>query len=242
MQKLVVNCSIHFRTTGVSLLLMIGVVLTFADWLYGAERSKGLYDTEVPVVRISFGEGIPGDLNLETVGWKILDVKGAGITSGIGNSIYEYVFETPGEYKILFMTEQEESHDGQLACNHLHYPEEILVMVSSLRMKYILDELKLTREIISNANSNDIDILVPLEIQSYANVPISIDLLDAQSHGIGSNIVAIPERRSMVVSSGTYLLKYNLEGSASQRDAILMFDFIDNNGNVQCYTHMNPVK
>jgi hypothetical protein len=242
MQKLVVNCSIHFKTTIVSLLLGLGVFLTFTDWLYGADRSKRLNETEIPVVRISFGEGIPRDLNLGTVEWRVLDAKGAGIASGIGNSIYEYVFETPGEYKVFLKTEQEGSHDSQLACNHLHYPEEILVRVSSWRMNYMLDELKLSSEIISNANSNDIDILVPVEVQSYANEPISIDLLDAQSHGIGSNIVAIPERRSMVVSSGTYLLKYNLEGSASQRDAILMFDFIDNNGKVQCYTHMAPVK
>lgn len=242
MLKPFMNPSTQIRITLMSLLLVQGSVFAFSDGLSRARQMAHNILTDIPVIRISFGEGIPKDWNLQNMEWKIVDAEGLILVSGSGNSIYDHVFERPGEFKIALSDGHDAEQHDQHGCSHQHYPEEILVIVSSMRMKYKLDELKFSKDIVANASAADIGILVPLVVESYDKNAFTIDLLDAQSHGIGTSLVAVPEERSFVVGSGTYLLKYKLVGRATQREAILMFDFMDNNGNVQCYTHMVPVK
>jgi hypothetical protein len=80
--------------------------------------------------------------------------------------------------------------------------------------------------------------------QIFVTVAVNVEMKDMQTAlfvvpdvmvaGVGSEIIAKPVTPEVILKNGKQLLRYQLSGVAT-KEAYLMFDFVDNNNNIQTY-------
>lgn len=199
--------------------------------------------TNILTYTISFEESIPLAIEFPAKSiWNIYDENNFLLSNGSGNLILEYVFAVPGTYLVDIDIPKNETHEHGFVCEHQTYPESIRVNVMPVKIRFDFDELIINGDIVANNDNSNITLNVPVEIQTFNNQSYPVEFADVKVNGIKSNIIGKPVIQKIMTSSDKIMLNYQLSGIAAQKDAILMFDFSDTNGNIHMYTHHKPVK
>lgn len=196
------------------------------------------FGVKKPFKVISFGQKIEfGNID-NSVNWTISNKSGG--TSPVylkGNEINNYVFEKSGSYEIRFSETKKHSEE----CYHPAFDETMTVEVSAVKMIFDLSKVVFSDQIQQGRDCEGITVSVPVNITFQGQPNVKFSSPDINVAGIGSEIIAKPVQKEITLKEGTQIIKYNLSGVAS-REAYLMFDFVDNNNQVQCYNLPQIIK
>jgi hypothetical protein len=184
---------------------------------------------------ISYGEKIDfGNTNKEVHFYILSDAKQVHLR---GNAINDYKFMTPGTYHIKV---EEKQSNKKASCTEKHFPKEIVVEVSRIKMNFDKKDVTFSSPITKNKSTDGITLQVPVTTETYDHLPAKLDFTPVRSAGIGTNITATLGASFKELPEGTHLLQYSLHGVVTE-NSYLMFDFIDANGKIQSAPLLTPI-
>ena len=185
---------------------------------------------EKPYKTISFG----GKINLgkieHPVVWTVLSVDSNNQVVLNGQEINNYVFETPGTYKI---TSRENKSISENECNHASFPESFIIKVSPTQMVFDFSTLIFNKALEGGVNVDNTTLSLNVNLKTFTNEPVVFSEGIIQSAGIGTTIKG-QLLNAVILKPGNNKVNYKLSGAAS-KDTYIMFDFFDVNEQVQTY-------
>jgi hypothetical protein len=185
---------------------------------------------EKPYKTISFG----GKINLgkieHPVVWTVLSVDSNNQVVLNGQEINNYVFETPGTYKI---TSHENKSTSENECNHASFPESFIIKVSPTQMVFDFSTLIFNKALEGGVNVDNTTLSLNVNLKTFTNEPVPFSEGKIQSAGIGTTIKG-QLLNAVILKPGNNKVSYKLSGAAS-KDTYIMFDFFDINEQVQTY-------
>lgn len=139
-----------------------------------------------------------------------------------GQDINNYVFKTPGLYRITTQKiNQKAKYFSKLDnknitadCSEIAFSEFFFVYVDSLRIVYQPESIETTKSICVNKPCDDISMYINVSIQNYNKTAILMPQLPIQSSGIGTEIIANLDSEYIKLLPGNHRIKYNLKGLA----------------------------
>ena len=181
---------------------------------------------------ISFGTKIDFGTIENGVSWTITsNALKSGTVFLNDQSINDFVFEKAGDYEILY---KDNVIHNSTECNHTHFAEKMIVQVSPVKMIFDFSKIVFSDKIRKGKSCDDIYITIPVNVNIKGDASAIFKVANAVAAGIGSEIIAKPVISEITLKNGVQLIQYRLSGIA-QKEAYLMFDFIDFNNNVQTY-------
>jgi hypothetical protein len=211
----------------VSNFLVILFGLFFNTILIGqnfSSENKATYKT------ISFGEKINFGMIENSVNWAITNMSEKKIVNLSGNQINDFVFEKSGQYQIKFSETVLHSKED---CSHQSFPEIMIIEVSASKITFDFSKITFSKNI-QLGNNQDVIISVPVSISNKENKISKTTLQNLTIAGLGSELIATPLQKEIVLQTGTQILKFSVSGAITS-STYLMFDFVDNNNQVQTY-------
>jgi hypothetical protein len=179
------------------------------------------------MLNISYGESIYLKKVEETTKFHISS--DSGEVNLKGSQINEYIFETPGQYRIKI--EQAKSNN-EANCEHPLLPNEIQVNVSRIKMKFDGNRIEFSQPIKKGVETTGIILSIPISIETYDNKPVALIYTTVNTAGIGTSITANLSKDYGELSVGEHVVSYSLKGTVTE-NTYLMFDFVDANNKVQ---------
>lgn len=147
------------------------------------------------------------------------------------NEINNFVFAKPGTYEISFKeTKKQLDHE----CSHPQFKERMAIKVSPIKMTFDFSKISFSEKIRKGSNCDQIFITVPVIVAIKDLQTAKIEVSNVMVAGVGSQIIAKPTNAEIILKNGVQLITYQLSGVAT-RETYLMFDFVDNNNNIQTY-------
>lgn len=185
--------------------------------------------------QLTYGQGLNLGKLSDAVTWTI---KGpSGTVSGKGNALNDYVFAQAGNYEIS-LEENVVVKEGQ--DHHSSVPSSIQLKVDAVKMTFHQDELKLSTDIRKGVDTRGISMSIPVTIETLGEQKLDYPYTTVNSAGVGTNIVATL-KAGTVLKVGKQTLEYELSGMA-EKEAYIMFDFTDLNGQVQAVALKKPIQ
>ncbi len=163
------------------------------------------------------------------VSWELKESKGKTINQGTGD-IVNQIFKKPGNYT-LFIKENH-SHNPN-SCDHAHFPTQVNIVVSPVKMVFDKTSVKFSENIIGGKSTKGITMSVNVVLSSYDN-SITVYQQDFATSGVGTSITGKLKNGEAILKQGINTLEFLLDGQAEKGNYI-MIDFIDINGKVQPY-------
>ena len=186
-------------------------------------------------INIAFGEKINlGNVQNETI-FEIMSTKNN--YKIIGNDINNFVFEIPDSYNIKVI-ENEKHNDND--CSHNIIAENIVVKVSSSKIIFDENSISFSEQIHKNKATDGIILTVGVDIISYDQKKVRMNLSAVNVSGIGSAIIAKLDKKFALLPDGRHKISYNLSGIVTE-NSFLMFDFISPNGSFQSVSLLQPI-
>ncbi len=174
-----------------------------------------------------------------TYNWKIVSKDNSKILKeGVGATLLEFVFDKPGNYMVELT--HNENH-VETACNHNQAPVKLNIAVSATKMNFDFSKLKLSNPIHKGINTQDILLTVPVIVNTYDNKSVKYNIADVITAGVGTEIIAKPIKKEVILNNGIQDLSFKLSGTANA-ETYIMFDFIDINNQIQSYSHLDLIK
>jgi hypothetical protein len=180
---------------------------------------------------ISFGEKIQFGTIENSANWTVSNSKENIRTSLSGNQINDYVFSMPGTYEITYSDSHKHSSDE---CNHAQFEERMTIQVNPIKMTFDFSKILFSDKIRRGSNCDQIFVTVAVNVEMKDMQTALFVVPDVMVAGVGSEIIAKPVTPEVILKNGKQLLRYQLSGVAT-KEAYLMFDFVDNNNNIQTY-------
>lgn len=190
---------------------------------------------------LTFGQSIEDYNNVlnENISWKVISSADKKvISSGAGLGLSKFKFDIPGKYTIEI--DDKSPHDKK-SCGHSHMPSLINVEVSGVQMTYDFSRIKFSEKIVKCMRCDQITVSVPIRVVLVDEKPVTFNIPDIRTAGIGTEIIAIPVQRQIELVNGEQILNFKLSGVAND-EAYIMFDFVDINNQVQPYSHLEFIK
>ena len=183
-----------------------------------------------PYKTISFG----GKINLgkmqHPIAWTVSSFDSNNEVLLNGEEINNYVFETPGTYKI---TSRENKSISENECNHASFPESFIIKVSPTQMVFDFSTLIFNKALEGGVNVDNTTLSLNVNLKTFTNEPVPFSKGKIQSAGIGTTIKG-QLLNAVILKPGNNKVNYKLSGAAS-KDTYIMFDFFDVNEQVQTY-------
>lgn len=225
MEKKNYSLNLILGNTFTKMIFLLSILIPF-----NASSQAGLDDSYYKV--ISHGDKIDFGAIEKGVKWLVssndAQVKSTYLSE---NEINNFVFAKPGTYQISFQeTQKHAAHE----CNHPQFKERMTIKVTPIKMTFDFSKISFSDKISRGSNCEQIYVTVPVNVVMKDLKSAKFSVADVIVSGVGSEIVAKPVSAEVVLKNGTQLLKYQLSGIAS-KEAYLMFDFVDYNGNIQTY-------
>jgi len=186
---------------------------------------------ENPYKIISFGEKINFGKIENSIVWTVSSNDSNKKSSLIGNEINNYIFESPGTYKITF-NENKAIKDGE--CNHTVFPEVMLIKVSPYKMDFDFSTIQFSTKLEAGAPIENCLLTVDVHLKSFSNEKVAFQNGKFVSAGIDTTIEGQLLNNAFTLNPGINKLVYQLKGVAKSGNFI-MLDFFDINGQVQSY-------
>lgn len=192
--------------------------------------NKSLYKS------ISYGEKINFGSVENSSSWSINFLPENKIINLTANQINEYVFDKPGQYIINFSENKIHKHGD---CNHDAFPENMVIEVSASKMIFDFSKINFSNNF-QVGNNDDIIISVPVSIATKENKITKSTIANLTIAGLGCNLVALPLQKEIKLENGTQIIKFSVSGTIAN-ETYLMFDFEDNNKNIQTYNLLQKI-
>lgn len=184
-----------------------------------------------PYKTISFG----GKINLgkmqHPIAWTVSSFDSNNEVLLNGEEINNYVFETPGTYKI---TSRENKSISENECNHASFPESFIIKVSPTQMVFDFSTLIFNKALEGGVNVDNTTLSLNVNLKTFTNEPVPFSEGKMISAGIGTTITGELLADSITLKPGINKLVYRLRGNAT-KDTYIMLDFFDINNQVQTY-------
>lgn len=206
-------------------------------------EGESLADSENKIsLSISFEEALTNRIlkshDVDLTSWIITNSSDqTQLKSGVGESLFQFVFEEPGSYEIDFTIESHEHTDG---CSHNDVPSKVYLNVNPSSINYLLEDVVLSNEIVGEESAEGISLAVPVEVKNFNNEVVTIPSL-VYASGVNTTIQGSVDENQQLLTTGNHTLIYRLTGSAV-KDTYISFDFEDANGNMQTYYHLQKIK
>ncbi len=172
----------------------------------------------------------PFSYNLDTdVQWELKNEKGRSLKKGKGN-IDNQIFSTPGNYTLYI--KEEHSHNPN-SCDHAHFPEQVNITVSPMKMVFDFSSVKFSEKITGAKSAKGIVATVNVDFSSFDN-STAVYKNDFTTAGVGTSVIGKLKNEKITLKKGMNTLEFLLDGQASKGNYI-MIDFKDINGQVQRY-------
>lgn len=219
-----------------SMNLFILLIVTSISFCVSAQSNSAI--NKPPFKVISYGEKIQFGNVESSAKWTISNTKENIVAFVSGNQINEYVFEESGNYEIIYS--EIKKHDAN-ECSHAQFEDKMTVLVSPVKMTFDFSKIVFSEKIRKGSNCDGIFITVPVNVTMKENTPIKFTIPNVMVAGVGSEIIAKPVSSEVLLKNGTQFFKYQLSGTAN-KEAYLMFDFVDVNNTIQTYYQPEIVK
>ena len=184
-----------------------------------------------PYKTISFG----GKINLgkmqHPIAWTVSSFDSNNEVLLNGEEINNYVFETPGTYKI---TSRENKSISENECNHASFPESFIIKVSPTQMVFDFSTLIFNKALEGGVNVDNTTLSLNVNLKTFTNEPVPFSKGKMISAGIGTTITGELLADSITLKPGINKLVYRLRGNAT-KDTYIMLDFFDINNQIQTY-------
>jgi hypothetical protein len=144
------------------------------------------------VFRISYNQKIELGKVDENTTFTISDANNAIQVKG--NKINDFVFKIPGNYSIKV---QEPTYHNKNECEHYLLPKIIVVEVSTYKMKFDASTMYFSKPIQKNKDTNTIVLSIEVTVETYNHKPIEMNTSPVNSAGIGTNIIAFLDKKSI---------------------------------------------
>lgn len=197
--------------------------------------------TEVNL-RIAYGQKLNRELTglneSETINWTIT-LENTIVADGqkMGISLYDFEWENPGNYSLHINS----SHHGEGPCNHENHDLDFNVVVSEERVEFKIDRISFSNELLKEHLENGMTMSIPVELSSKNNkLAFDTKVIVVNFQGVGCEVKVQPLSENTIIEQSSFELKYHLQGKV-EKDSYIMIDFLDNNGNITTYYHLNKL-
>jgi hypothetical protein len=167
--------------------------------------------------------------------WVIKDAQNNVVSDDSKEALSTFLFPHSGTYQLSITDIHPTQTEG---CQHEHQDLNFQITVNPIQTTFNLNNLGFTSNLSAANLASGIIITIPLEvtIENGTSEVVNLNNYKAVVQGVDCQI-AVENLENMVVSnSGTYVLKFKLQGSVRPHTYI-MIDFIDQNGKAATYYH-----
>ncbi len=227
----------HSRIINKSIFLLTLCFTAFAFNFFG---QIDLMNASGENLRIAYGQKLNRELTGlnedEMDNWTI-SLENAIVAEGqkMGISLYDFVWENPGNY-ILHINS---SHKGESNCNHENHEFNFNVVVSEERIDFKIDEISFSKELVKENLETGLTMTIPIDFLSKNNkLVFDTKSLVVHFQGAGCEVKALSE--NTIIEQSSFELKYHVKGMV-EKDSYIMIDFLDHNGNITTYYHLNKL-
>jgi hypothetical protein len=198
-------------------------------------------DENINRIVISYGEKLNSKVlsisDIEAFSWEII-VNDTSKFLGVGNEIFEILFEKPGKYDLVLNHSEKKNNK---ACQHTNEKIVYRLEVQDEKYEFLLDELALSKSIIGNLETNGIVVSVPIIYSSYYNNQGKLKGLKMISSGVNTSIEGEPNNNDNPLQIGKNIISFNLKGKATP-NTYIMFDFYKHDNLIETYYLPNEIK
>ncbi len=211
------------------------VILCMAMVVLGAWTSKKNADEPKKIsATISFNQTLGAEVAIDPqIEWSVKRNPGAVIASGFGNTLNSYIFSQPGEY-LITLTDHRPPYTGDGDDGYFIYPDEIALTVTPVKMTFDMSSVTLSQPIVGGQETAGSQVSVNVNVELYMNTPVNMNNTHFRSAGVNTTIEGNLLSPHPPLQPGLNTFTYNLHGTATA-STYIMFDFIDYNGDIQCY-------
>jgi hypothetical protein len=167
--------------------------------------------------------------------WVIKDAQNNAISDDTKEALSTFLFPHSGTYQ-LSITDIHSAHSE--GCQHEHQNFNYQITVAPVQSTFDLSNISFSSNLSAANFATGLVISIPLEVtlENGTNAVVNLNKFKAVVQGVDCQIAVQNFENSIVSTSGTYVLKFQLQGSAKPHNYI-MIDFIDENGKATTYYH-----
>jgi hypothetical protein len=167
--------------------------------------------------------------------WVIKDAQNNAISDDTKEALSTFLFPHSGTYQ-LSITDIHSAHSE--GCQHEHQNYNYQITVAPVQSTFDISNIGFTSNLTAANLASGVIISIPLQVtlENGTNAVVNLNNFKAVVQGVDCQIAVQNLENSFVSTSGTYVLKFQLQGSAKPHNYI-MIDFIDENGKATTYYH-----
>jgi hypothetical protein len=232
------------KTTFKKNLLVITILtLIFMNFLnaqnsYLNDHTSGLPESKTIIKIIPFGDKLFLEEVDKSAVWTLVNLKDNTTNRFIGNQVNSHVFENPGRFELNY-SHSTAKNDHE--CSHSQFPQKMIIDVSSVRMDFDFENINFSRKINVGSSCDDIVVSIPVKTTLAKGDAVKFIVPMLTVTGVGVNLVGHPIQEEKMITNGVQVLSYKLSGTVN-KEAYLMFDFVDYNNQIQTYNHLEIIK
>ena len=167
--------------------------------------------------------------------WVVKDAQNNVVSDDSKEALSTFLFPHSGTYQLSITDIHSTQSEG---CQHEHQNFNYQITVAPVQSTFVLSNIGFSSNLTAANLASGVIISVPLEItlENGANATFNLNKYKAVVQGVDCQIAVQNLENTVVSSSGTYVLKFQLQGSARPQTYI-MIDFMDQNGKATTYYH-----
>ncbi len=167
--------------------------------------------------------------------WVITDVQNNVVSDDSKEALSSFTFPHSGIYQLSITDIHSTQSEG---CQHEHQNFNYQITVAPVQSSFNLSNIGFSSNLTAANLASGVIISIPLEVtlENGTNAVVNLNNFKAVVQGVDCQIAVQNLENAIVSTSGTYVLKFQLQGSAKPHNYI-MIDFIDENGKATTYYH-----
>lgn len=167
--------------------------------------------------------------------WVILDAQNNLVSDDSRETLSTFTFPHSGIYQ-LSITDIHSSHSE--GCHHEHQNYQYQITVAPFQSTFNLSNIGFSSQLNAASLSSGVIVSIPVEVtlENGSNAVVNLNNYRAIVQGVDCHVAVQNLENSSVSNNGTYVLKFQLKGSAKSHNYI-MIDFIDPCGMTTTYYH-----
>jgi hypothetical protein len=167
--------------------------------------------------------------------WVITDAQNNVVSDDSKEPLSTFLFPHSGTYQ-LAITDIHSAHSE--GCQHEHQNYNYQITVAPVQSAFDVSNIVFSSNLTAANLASGVIASIPLQVtlENGTNAVVNLNSFKAVIQGVDCQIAVQNLENSIVSTSGTYVLKFQLQGSAKPHNYI-MIDFIDENGKATTYYH-----
>jgi hypothetical protein len=167
--------------------------------------------------------------------WVIQDAQNIVVSDDSKEALSTFTFPHSGIYQLSITDIHSTQSEG---CQHDHQYYQYQITVAPFQSKFNLSNIGFSSQLNAANLSSGVIVSIPVEVtlENGSNAVVNLNNYRAVVQGVDCHVTVQNLENSSVSNNGTYVLKFQLKGSAKPHNYI-MIDFIDPCGMTTTYYH-----